>query len=134
MGDITRQTGQIQRPGEKPENVQLFTDSTPIATSLEQSNNVKPLNNHTPGDALRYGAKVNGDQEDTQAFNDAIQSGHPAFCSVTGNAKIDGTIVLDGNKNLTLPAGLTLQRYSASTIPLLHSYGVSNVFNGNMAV
>jgi len=89
------------------------------------------------GDAMRYGAKIDATTDDTAAFNAAIQSGYSAFCSESGNAAIEGTILLDnisgasGSKTFIGQAGLRLERYTDVDLPMVWIYGLLNTFQGN---
>ena len=94
------------------------------------------------GDVRRYGAKMDSSTDDTDSFNDAVQSGYMAFCD-QGIANIEGTIVLDGNdltnanagKHLRLTGQVVLQRFSGdATTPIIHVYGNYNNLEGNKAV
>ena len=100
-------------------------------TDEEAANGVTPVNTRFfPGDVRRYGAVIDATTDDTTAFNNAVRSGHPAFCDVTGTTNIAGTVVLDGDKQLSINAGLNFERQSGGlTTPLLHMYGNKNVFN-----
>ena len=101
-------------------------------TASETAAGVTPTDyKFRPGDVLRYGAVIDGATDDTQAFNDAVQSGHGAFCNLGGTANIEGTIVLDGQKSFVGNGALTLERQSgAATTPMLHLYGNWNHFDG----
>jgi len=100
-------------------------------TASESAESIIPVDEQKyPGDALRYGALVDGSTDDTTAFQNAVDSGHPAFCDVSGTTNIEGTIVLDGDKSLRLNVGLNFERQSgASTAPMIHLYGSKSVFD-----
>jgi len=104
-------------------------------TPQETANGIVPsVEQFPPGDVLRYGALIDGVKDDTAAFQSAIDSGHSAFCQVEGTTNIEGTVVMNGDKSLTLNAGLNFERQSGgSTAPMLHMYGDKNVFNPNGA-
>ena len=131
----TNYVGQIQRPGGKTENIELIVNQRQNITELEGNNGITAVDsNYDPGDVLRYFAQLDGTTDDTAAFQRAVDSGHPAFVDQPGTANIEGTIVLDGDKQLSLCAGFNLERQSgSSTAPMLHIYGQNNTFKGNGA-
>ena len=57
--------GQIQRPGQKPENVQVFVNERPDITSDERAASIEWVDNRFyPGDPRRYGATMDGSTDD----------------------------------------------------------------------
>ncbi|KKM83934.1 hypothetical protein LCGC14_1304280, partial [marine sediment metagenome] len=84
------------------------------------------------GDILRFDAKIDGTTDDTTAWNDAIDSGHPAFCDAMGTSNIEGMISMDGFKGLRTNAGLNMERQSGlSTLPIIRMYGNQNIWEAN---
>ena len=89
------------------------------------------------GDVLRYKALIDAIQDDTFAFNIALGSGHPSFCSISGIAAIEGRIVqsgpngLVGGKTFTGHAGLRLERFSSNDEPIWQTWGTQNKLEGN---
>lgn len=94
------------------------------------------------GDAMRYKAMIDavagvGGTDDWQAFQRAVDSGHPSFCSVEGLASIESTVVqsgpsgLDGGSTFTGSAGLRLERFSSNGDPIWQVWGVQNRLQGN---
>ena len=118
-------------------NLRRYTKTFYGITTSEQTYGLLEVNLNTaklPGDVERYGTNLTGGADKTAAFQTAVNSGHPAFCNVVGTINIEGTIVLDGDKSLTLNAGLNLERQSgAATTPMVHVYGNRNQFNGRGA-
>lgn len=104
-------------------------------TTEETSNGITPTNYfRKPGGCRRYDAKIDGTTDDTQAFQDSLDSGHPAHCLASGTANIEGTIIMNGVKELTLSAEITLERQSGSaTTPMLQMYGNQNQLHANGA-
>jgi len=90
-------------------------------TTEEAANSITPIVlTKLPGDVLRYDAKIDGTTPDTQAFQDALNSGHPAFCDKEGTANIAGNLIMNGFKSLRLNTNLNMERNTGSaTTPLL---------------
>lgn len=68
--------GQIQRPGQKPENIVIVSHERPLLTSDEQAAGLQWVDGrYDPGDIRRYGAVLDGTTDDTGAVTDWINVG-----------------------------------------------------------
>lgn len=144
-GEVFEVQGVVGRlPGSDPILFKIagpyFLTATEIANGITQDQ----INGaYAPGDVLRYGALVDaitliGGTDDAAAYNLAVQSGHPAHCSISGNSSIESAVVLFGVDGL---AGgrmfyghpqLRLERYTDnSAAPIFQVWGVQSYLKGN---
>ncbi len=99
-------------------------------TASELAAGITPTNYYyPPGNVQRYGGVFDGTTDDTQAFQDAVDSGWAAYTDHGGTTNIAGTITIDGFKSLyVLNPELQIEKNSGtSTAPMLHIYGNQNV-------
>lgn len=100
--------GQIQRPGQNPENIQLVVDKRPVLTSAERAAGLQWVNgDYEPGDVRRYGAVGDGVTDDSTAVQSAFTAGHP----VKGNS---GDTYYCGTTTITVPAGTRTSLYGVT--------------------
>ena len=73
----TQYVGQLQRPGERPQNVDLVVEKRPVLTSAEVAAGIKRVDGrYDPGNVLRYFATGDGSTDDTAALQDAADVSH----------------------------------------------------------
>lgn len=131
--------GQLQRPGQRPENVTLITKNRPILTKAEQDAGIEWVDGrYDAGDIRRYGALGDDSAENYTALNNAIQSNDKVFVP-------DGTfLVTVASTSIQLTSDLKLQgpgtiRWTSNTAtaPLFEGVSTDNVlisgvtFDGN---
>lgn len=87
------------------------------------------------GHTHRYGAVLDGggdNTDNTSFFQNAIDSGFPAWCDMPGNVNIVGTVEIAAGQSFTGNAHLRCERYTGSaTTPVFHLWGTEPALFGN---
>lgn len=130
--------GTLQKPNERPENVELFLDKRPDITSLEASNGIIWVNPHyPPGHLYRYSGPVVfsttgvAGTDISAAWQLASNSGHPIyipegwFSSETLVTIISGGAEA-GGKSFRMESGTRIERFTNVSDPIVHIAGTQN--------